>query len=189
VRFQRNTWGTLGIFHREINNNSSASMLAIGLEDGADFVTIGEDGTNTGPGELPTHLRVHGTLIARNAVVTESPTFTNKSRVARPLRMIAGTVDTSGAIKQGTGFTVQRLNAGNAAPGQTFKVNFDDEFDGAPSFVVTVVGESNFYPTDNAVVIDRQPGYCQVKTGNLDSTTTGSYRSFSFVAVGNVKEA
>jgi cytochrome c-type biogenesis protein CcmE len=100
---------------------------------------------------------------------------------AERLRIVRGTVNGSGGIETGSGFSISKS-------GVLWKITFDTAFAAAPTLVVTQQFPDNNSATgdgntrDNAVVVAVKSGEAYIKTGNGDGDQ--SWRRFHFIAIG-----
>lgn len=163
-----------------ISNGLAISSGGLTVPSGGLTVT----GGNVTIGDSKT-LTVSGRLTAQDGLSVSAGSVTTSlgAAVASPetLRMIRGTVSSTGGVSAGSGFTISKSSTGR------YDISFTTAFNGAPSVVVTqnYNGTKNFNggdTRDNAVVIYVDPALAQIKTGNNDGTA--SDRAFHFIAVG-----
>jgi hypothetical protein len=123
----------------------------------------------------PAILAVHGEVKLDPGAALTAP------GALEPLRIIRGTVDGSGSILAGLGFTVTHVASG------VYDINFADPFTGIPSASVTqVYPDINFgapgLTLDNSVINGLSNTRARFTTG--DSTGSLNDRSFSFIVMG-----
>jgi hypothetical protein len=123
----------------------------------------------------PTTLAVHGEVKLDPGASLTAP------GAVEPLRILRGTVDGSGAILAGAGFTIAHIGTG------VYDINFAAPFTGLPSVSVTqIFPDINFAPpgktTDNAVINGISATRVRVATGRDNGDL--SNRSFSFIIMG-----
>jgi len=134
------------------------------------------DGLHVRDGDLSTndyHQLSAGNLISNGKHVVTG--------AAERLRIVRGTVNASGGIEGGSGFSVSKSGA-------LWKITFDAAFAAAPTLVVTqqypdnnsASGDGN--TRDNAVIVAVNKSEAYVKTGNGEGDQ--SWRRFHFIAIG-----
>jgi hypothetical protein len=124
---------------------------------------------------VPATLAVHGEVKLDPGASLTAP------GAVEPLRILRGTIDGSGAILAGAGFTIAHIGTG------VYDINFAAPFTGLPSVSVTqIYPDINFAPpgktTDNAVINGVSATRVRVATGRDNGDL--SDRSFSFIIMG-----
>jgi hypothetical protein len=123
----------------------------------------------------PATLAVHGEVKLDPGATLTAP------GAVEPLRMLRGTVDASGTIRAGLGFSIAHIGTG------VYDINFDVPFTGLPSVSVTqIFPDLSFLPpgktTDNAVINGISASKVRVATGRDNGDLDD--RSFSFIIMG-----
>jgi hypothetical protein len=138
---------------------------------------------NDGDGQLTAQaLGTPVTLAVKGEVKIAPDASLFSSGGVEPLRMLRGTVDSSGLVLSGAGFTVNHVGSG------MYEVNFNAPFSGLPSASVTQIypNKDGFgahgITTDNAVINGINATKFGVVTG--DSHGDVQDRSFTFIVLG-----